>query len=199
MSEGQRSNRNAGVQAQELLSRMAKCRLGEITEYDPEQYAVKVMIQPEGFETGWIPIKMLSGADGWGVFIGPDQGAQAILEPVEGSRENFVMIGVLPSDDAKPPSGGPPSGEIWMVHKEGGLMQFKPAGLVVVQAATYQVEGVEGADCALTVKGTIIATGNIVSSAEVRGATDVKSGSVSLRNHRHGGVTTGGAQTGTPV
>ena len=140
MSEGQRSNRNASVQAQELLSRMAKCRLGEITEYDPAQYAVKVMIQPEGIETGWIPVKMISGGDGWGAFIGPEQGAQAILEPVEGSRENFVMLGVLPSDDARPPDGGPPSGHVWLIDKSGTAMKFTNNGKVTLNG-TLEVTG----------------------------------------------------------
>ena len=56
-----------------------------------------------------------------------------------------------------------------------------------------------------TMIGPLGVTNSITSGADmsaagtVTGATDVKAGAISLKTHKHGGVTTGGGQTGVPV
>jgi len=47
--------------------------------------------------------------------------------------------------------------------------------------------------------GPLEVLNNVTSDATVTGATDVKTGAVSLKTHKHGGVTVGGGQTGVPV
>lgn len=47
--------------------------------------------------------------------------------------------------------------------------------------------------------GPLEVLNNVTSDATVTGATDVKTGAISLKTHKHGGVTVGGGQTGTPV
>jgi hypothetical protein len=45
----------------------------------------------------------------------------------------------------------------------------------------------------------VTADANVTAAGTVIGATDVKSGAISLKTHKHGGVQTGGGQTGVPV
>lgn len=57
----------------------------------------------------------------------------------------------------------------------------------------------------VTIDGTLHVTGDITTDAnvhaagDVEGDGDVKSGSITLKTHKHGGVTTGGGQTGVAV
>jgi hypothetical protein len=51
----------------------------------------------------------------------------------------------------------------------------------------------------LEVVNDINADANVSAAGTVTGTTDVKAGAVSLKTHKHGGVTTGGGQTGIPV
>lgn len=57
----------------------------------------------------------------------------------------------------------------------------------------------------VTIDGTLHVTGNITTDAKIEAAGDiesdgdVKAGSISLKTHKHGGVTIGGAQTGVAV
>ena len=58
-------------ESQREASTKARPRRGTVTAYDPSKYAVKVRIQPEGFETGFIQIGAEWAGNGWGVFYGP--------------------------------------------------------------------------------------------------------------------------------
>lgn len=51
----------------------------------------------------------------------------------------------------------------------------------------------------VTINGTLHVTGKITTDANVEAAGDVKAASISLKTHKHGGVQTGGSQTGAPV
>lgn len=51
----------------------------------------------------------------------------------------------------------------------------------------------------VTIEGTLHVTGKITTDADVEATGDVKAGAISLKNHKHGGVRSGGSQTGVPV
>lgn len=51
----------------------------------------------------------------------------------------------------------------------------------------------------LEVTGNITSAGTIHADGDIDSDGDVKAGSISLKNHKHGGVTAGGAQTGPAV
>ena len=72
---------------------------------------------------------------------------------------------------------------------DGGLTITASSGGVTIDAS----DGGVSITGDVTVDGTIAATGNITSDA------DVKAGAISLKTHKHGGVTAGGAQTGVPA
>ncbi len=79
-----------------------------------------------------------------------------------------------------------------MLRSDDGstFVELNPAGKVV------QITAPSG----INLNGvTIDSSGNLTSPATVKGATDVQTGSISLKNHVHTGVTTGGGSTGGAV
>lgn len=117
----------------------------------------------------------------------PKAGAEGIALALGGSRGNTVVINV---DDRRFRLTGLQSGEVALYDDIGHKMHLTRDGVVIdgggqdirfINAPTVRIE------TNLHVVGAITSTG------------DVTAGGVSLQNHRHGGVTAGAAQTGTPV
>ena len=49
-------------------------RAGLVTSWDPKKHLAKVMFQPEGHETGWLPVHTMAAANGSGHMTGLTQG-----------------------------------------------------------------------------------------------------------------------------
>jgi len=45
-------------------------RVGLVTSWDPNKHLAKVMFQPEGHETGWLPVHTMAAGDGYGHMTG---------------------------------------------------------------------------------------------------------------------------------
>lgn len=45
-------------------------RAGLVTSWDPKKHLAKVMFQPEGHETGWLPVHTMSAGSGYGHMTG---------------------------------------------------------------------------------------------------------------------------------
>lgn len=103
---------------------------GLVTSYDPKKHLGKVKIQPEGQETGWLPIRTSHIGNGWGMAIGLTEGDQVELTPQEGDVEALAITGVVHSDDDAPPQVG--SGEILLQHKSGAKIKFSSDGSTVL-------------------------------------------------------------------
>ncbi|HUD90237.1 MAG TPA: phage baseplate assembly protein V, partial [Sphingobium sp.] len=50
-----------------------------------------------------------------------------------------------------------------------------------------------------TITGDVTINGNLSITGKAEASEDVIGGGISLKNHKHTGVTAGGAQSGTPV
>lgn len=96
-----------------------------VTSYDPVNYLAKVTLQPEGQETGWLPIETGHIGQGYGIAIGlqpgqggtgsggqqggssgqssPNQGDQVVVRPQEGDIEAFKIVQRVHSSQDKPP------------------------------------------------------------------------------------------------
>lgn len=96
-------------------------RHGMVTSYDPERYLAKVMLQPEGQESGWLGIETGHIGENYGVAIGlqpgdgKSTGDQVIVRFQEGDLESGKIVQRIHSDDEKPPTVQ--SGEIVMWSK----------------------------------------------------------------------------------
>lgn len=108
-------------------SGMAAPRFGTVTSYDEATHTIKAMLEPEGVETGWLPILVLMSGQGWGVYAAPAQGDQALLIFAEGDALVGVCAGFIPNDEDVPPKV--PAGQIWLEHQDGHFIHLTPEGI----------------------------------------------------------------------
>lgn len=111
-------------------------RHGIVTSYDPKKYLAKVTFQPEGQESGWLPIETGHIGEGYGITIGlqpgqggvsaqgqggqagaqqNNQGDQVIVRYQEGDFESGKIVQRVHSDQDTPPETQ--SGEISIFTK----------------------------------------------------------------------------------
>ncbi len=149
----------------------AGTRLGTISGYDASNYLAKVMLQPDGIETGWLPIAAIGVGNGWGIQVAPNIGDVVEVEFQDGGAEAGLITGRFFNNNARP--GAVPTGEVWLVHKSGSFIKFLSDGSISSSGTWNHA-------------GTFTAT------------VDVVAGGKSLKTHTHGGVAIGGASTGAP-
>jgi len=111
-----------------VLATQARPRVGMVTSYDPDLYAVKLMLKPEDVETGWIPLSTLHIGNGFGVAIGPEVGDQMEVAFQEGSMNSARILGRLFSDEEKPPRVE--AGEALLRRKDGSRIFMDKQGHV---------------------------------------------------------------------
>lgn len=191
MSASERIANQMRLQAALRDGTVGKPKFGTVTSYDPEAYLVKVMLQPEEIETGWLPVEVLLAGNGFGVYAGPSVGDQAVVHFLEGDREAGWCTGFIPSDEDRPPSV--PSGEILIKHKSGAFLRFTNDGKVHVEAtAGIATKGPWSHD------GTLHVTDEVTADKSVTATVDVVGGGKHLKTHLHTGVTAGGGVSGPP-
>lgn len=101
-------------------------RHGIVTSYDAEKHLAKVMYQPEGQESGWLPIETGHIGNGYGIASGlqPGDGSktgdQVVVRHQEGDFGSGKIVQRVHSEDQQPPQVA--SGEIviWTRFKKSG-------------------------------------------------------------------------------
>jgi uncharacterized protein involved in type VI secretion and phage assembly len=124
-------------EAERTLSNVAQPRMAIVSSYDPDRYAVKVRMQPENFETGWMPLATPGAGNGFGVFIPPAIGDQVLLTHIEGAGGSPVAVAAIYSDEDRPvvdDIGGCPANEIRIVHKSGARLRLLGDGQIEIRA-----------------------------------------------------------------
>ncbi|MFL9904222.1 phage baseplate assembly protein V [Paraburkholderia fungorum] len=169
----ERLNNAMRAQAARQAQLIADSRMGIVTSYDPDQYACKVQIMPEGAfpaegesgESGWIKVQTIWSGPGWGVYCPPSVGDQVFVAHVEGDTGSGQIIGRV--YDASHLPIAVQSGEFWMVHASGAFFKFTNDGNVSINSQAKLLITV-ASDCDLTVDGNINATvtGNIEATAQ---------------------------------
>lgn len=117
------------------LGSRAHPRHGLCTSYDKKTHSVKVKYQPDGTESGWIPISSPAAGQAVSMVHGPtpgdgkETGDMAIIGFLDGDIENPVILGWQHSDKDPPPEVG--SGETIMRHTpqekdKNGKKKHKP-------------------------------------------------------------------------
>lgn len=135
-----------------------KTRVGTVTSFDPARYAAKVRLQPEGNETGWIPVLTLWGGNGWGLFCPPTVGDVVSVHFQEGGRDAGLIVGRFFSSITQPQPVQ--SGELWMVHQSGTFMKFQNNGKVSIHGTTEIDVGNVGATLRQIVTDAMVALFN---------------------------------------
>lgn len=117
------------AQAQMAQGEKTTHRVGQVTAYDPNKYAVKVKMWPDTQESlGWIPLASMYIGSGWGLVAGPSIGDQVIIAFDREDQDAGVVVGRFFTDVEQPPAA--PSGEFWLVHKSGNYLKFTNDGNV---------------------------------------------------------------------
>src|SRR6516164_3795418 len=107
-------------------------RHGMVTSYDPDKHLAKVMLMPDGLETGWIPIEESHMGQGFGIAVGltpgdgKSTGDQVIVRCEENDFESFKVTKSVHSSKDKPPKVE--SGEMVFWTKWGQQIRFNKDG-----------------------------------------------------------------------
>ena len=102
-------------------------RFGTVSSFDPNTYAARVLLQPEGVLSGWLPVLSAWVGAGWGIACPPSVGDQVLVLAQEGHAESGVIIGGAYSEKMRPPSIGNtivPSGEAVLFHASGAYLRL---------------------------------------------------------------------------
>ncbi len=177
------------AQAGALDGMHGRPRFGVVSSVDPNRYAARVILQPEGVLTGWLPVLSAWVGAGWGMAAAPMPGQQVLILPQDGDAEHGVVVGAAWSDAS--PTPGAPAGELWLVHQSGSFLKLLNDGSLRIKAPSF-------------IEGDVQITGNVQVSGDVRVGGDVfdATGPLSrLRDayngHIHPGVQPGDGNTAT--
>lgn len=119
------------AQARSLDQRAGQPRFATVASVNPGTATARVMLQPEGMLSGWLPILSAWTGAGWGMVCPPQPGDQVLVVPQESDAENAVIIGRAYSDVQAPP--GAPAGELWLVHRSGSFFKLQNDGTLRVR------------------------------------------------------------------
>ena len=149
----------------------ASSRFGLVSAYDPANYCAKVTLQPEGLETGWLPVLSQWVGNSWGMFAPPSIGDMVAVNFQENDIEaGFVSLRGY-NDSDRPLNVA--SGEFWLVHQSGSFLKFhndgtvelNSAGTLTSTAPQWNHNGAMTVNGAVLVNSTIKATGDITDTS----------------------------------
>jgi len=118
-------NKILGVIERWWASRYSE-RHAMVTSYDPKLHLAKVTLQPEGQESGWLPIETGHIGNGFGIATGltPGDGKatgdQVVVRFQEGDFESGKIVQRVHSDDQKPPEVQSGETVIWTSFQKSG-------------------------------------------------------------------------------
>ena len=129
------------------------------------------------------------------VWSPPSVGEQVILLCPDGQLAAAIAVTGIEQDSFPLPSGGP-----------GGLLLFKDGARIGYDADAHLLTALLPAEGAaiveapggLTIKGDVRIEGNLTATGSIAADQEVTAGSVKLTEHRHPGVSSGGAKTEPP-
>jgi phage baseplate assembly protein V len=197
----------ARLQGQRAMAEFTTSRLGEITNYDPDNYTARVTLQPDGLKTGWLPIASQWVGDGWGCFSPPNIGDMCSVEFINGDLNAGFVEGKFWNNDSRPVSVQ--SGEYWLIHAKGAFFKLTNDGKATFsdgQGATVSLNGdgtISSAASTWTHTGKLTVTQDIEAGGNISDQNGAKGNMQHIRDqhnaHAHTGVQTGGGTSAGPT
>lgn len=171
-------------------------RIGTVAQVDYAAIPPKVRIKAGDILTGWLP--WFGSSAGEDRICAPlDIGEQVVVFSPSGElNQGVVLAGLFQTAHPYP-----------VTLQEKHNATFKDGAVIEYDRATHHLKAVlpAGGTCEInapagfTLIGDINHTGNINTSGTMTAAVDVVANGISLHNHVHGGVQSGGSQTGAPA
>jgi len=112
------------------LTNIAQPRIGIVASCNSQAATAKVLLQPEGVLTGWLPVLTQWAGAGWGMVCPPSPGDQVLVIPQEGSTQHGLIVGRLFSNLVRPPKSE--QGEIAIVHRSGSSVRLLNSGVIAI-------------------------------------------------------------------
>jgi phage baseplate assembly protein V len=169
-------------------------RLGTIATVDLAARRCTVLYGDEGDEDGGAttpPIRWLAPRCGkTRVWSPPSVGEQVILICPDGQLAAAVALAGIDQAAFQLPAAGLTE---LIEFEDGARIAYDPEGHALTAILPVGGTALIEAPGGLTIRGDVIVEGKLTASDDVFG------GGISLKNHKHGGVQAGGAQTGTPA
>ena len=144
----------------QALTRRPKPRVGIVTSYDPNRYAAKVQLQPEGHESGWIPIDTGHIGSGFGIAVGLTPGDQVSIGYHEDDPDSPKVTGRLHSDQERPPVAQ--SGEV-VIQTSTSVLKIDKSGNITITSGGNMTISASGS-IALTSGGQLTHNGHDIGS-----------------------------------
>lgn len=119
------------MQSHRMDQTQGRPRFATIASIDPVSATARVLLQPEGVLTGWLPILSAWTGAGWGMVCPPSPGDQVFVIGQEADAENGVIVGRAFSSKRPPPPA--PDGELWFVHASGSFLKLQSDGTVQIK------------------------------------------------------------------
>lgn len=201
-------------------ARLGQPRHAIVSAVDPVAHAVKVKIQPENIESGWLP-DGVPAAGSLRIAAPTEIGTQVKIDAINGDAENPLLgariYDVKVQAPVSPATGTQAQpGEYLMMAGQGAppTTDDGAVGAVTANAAWFHLTpavftaGAGNATLVIT-NGSIVAkvggvtmmlsaTGLAVTGGPITSDTDVLAAGISLTKHVHTGVQSGTSTTGVP-
>lgn len=159
-------------------------RIGIVCDLDPPGQRVRVNFDDLGTPSPWMQVPAF-GANGDDYYWMPeiDEQVACFFMPT-GNAEGYVIFSIR--GDANAPKAGD-ANKRYIRFRDGGLLEYdKGSSTLTIEAKN------------IVIKGNIAITGKMTSSGGMISDGDVVAGGISLESHVHGGVESGGSNTGGP-
>lgn len=109
----------------------AQPRIGIVTSYDYHTATARVLLQPEGVLTGWLPVLTPWAGSGWGMTCPIGPGDQVLIIFQEGDVGHGIILGCLYSNTARPPGIG--QEEFVLKHRSGSSIRLLNSGTIMIE------------------------------------------------------------------
>ncbi len=154
-----------------LVATVPQPRRGVVQSVNPATMQARVLIQPEGLLSGWLPIAGSVTGNGYGILFAPLPGSQVLVIPTDMFVEGAVVVASHWSVLQPPPSGYA-AGEYWLVSQTGSFIKIKNDGTIEIEdqsgtLLTFNNNGTATLSGDLNVTGTITALYNTPNSVGV--------------------------------
>lgn len=119
------------AQAGAVDQTLAQPRFATVVSFNSSNFTARVLLQPEGVLSGWLPV--LSGwtGGGWGMVCPLSAGDQVFVVSQEGQAEHGVIIGRAYSNLSLPPAV--PDGEACIRHRSGAALRLLNNGTILIE------------------------------------------------------------------